>query len=150
MNILIIRQDKLRVHQDYLYVKLYAKKHGVNARIKTFNESLHPSLIVNYIQQSGSDYDIILLDGDLGCSCDQPFNSDFQKYFSEAESAFVRSKVIVRSTSPYCIDCAKKLRLNAIADQESWQLAEYIYERSMPTALQFADRANFGLMYSHI
>ncbi|MDF1655766.1 MAG: hypothetical protein P1U34_11700 [Coxiellaceae bacterium] len=150
MNILIIRRDKLRIHQDYLYVKLYAKKHGVDAKIKTFNESPNPSLIVNHLRHHGADYDIILLDGDLGCGCDQAFNSDFQKFFTETESAFIRSKIIIRSSSPYCIDCAKKLHLYAIPDQESWQLGEYVYEKSMPTALQYVDRTNFGLMYSHI
>ncbi|MDF1796148.1 MAG: hypothetical protein P1U63_06380 [Coxiellaceae bacterium] len=150
MNILIIRREKLRIHQDYLYTKLYAKKHGVDANIKTFTESMCPSLIVNYLHQHGTDFDIILLDGDLGCGCDQVFNADFQKFFTDAESSFVRSKVIIRSSSPYCIDIAKKLHLTAISDQESWQLGEFIYERSMPTALQFIENTNFGLMYSHI
>ncbi len=150
MKILIIRQDKLRIHQDYLYVKLYAKKNGVDADIKTIKDTLDPAMIVHYISQHGNEFDLILLDGDVGCNCDTVFNTEFRRYFSDPESAFIRPKVIVRSNSPFCVDCARQLHLTAVTDEDSWQLGEYIYEHDFPTSLQFMDRTNFGLMYSHI
>lgn len=150
MKVLIVRREQLRIHQDFLYVKLYAKKHGVDADIKTYTQSRRVDDVIHYLKLHGTEFDMILLDGEIGCTSGKVFNPDLLSFLIGPDAAYMRHLVVIRSNSPYCIEKAHHNQLNAVGDNESWRINEYVFALTMPAMSMRALHANTGLMVSHI
>lgn len=150
MNVLIIRRDKLKVHQDFLYIKLYAKKHKVQSNITVYNDSRQVDSIIEYLRKYGADFDMILLDGDIASSTSHAFNPDMLNFLIGPDAVFIRQYVIIRSTSLYCVDKAKHNHLSAVLDSQSWGLSDYVLAASLQThGAWHQHQGHMGLVSNH-
>jgi hypothetical protein len=137
MKTLIIRLNKVKSYHDELLVRLYSKKWGEKASIKSLHRAFNVIELLARLKDWSKQYDLIILDSSYVVQLNGCLHPAFLRHLQENAWGDLTHKLLIRSNHPAYIRIARQQGLMAVADQESWEIADIIGQLILPAEQWF-------------